>query len=301
MATALSKEGYFGFGLQSVKGSYVSPDNWLPLMDWGSRRADTVQLQNNYVALDLADSQDYQSKYFSAGQWAEGSLRFPLIPGMLTDLLAWIQDRDDDNQGMWASALIDCVYEVKKLTDMKVQRARIDLVKGEPVMCSLDVAALKLEAGSATTPSIPTAAPYVFREATVELATGGGALAEDINCEKIRIVIDNLVEEPAEGMRLVSAAAPVQLYNLSGVRCWGALSRDFVDNDVYGDFASGTEAALAIELARGAVSATISLPRILYVADDLGLPGSHEKRIVEKVDFLALGSVDGETAPVILS
>jgi len=294
MATALSKEGYFGFGIQSAKGSYVVPDNWLPLMEWGGQRGDTVQLAKNYVVLDMADNEEYQSKYFSAGQWAEGSLTFPLIPGVLSDLLAWIQERDGENQGKWASVLIDCVHEVKELTDVKVRRATIDLVKGEPAVCRLDVVGLTLEQGNPATPTMPTAAPYLFREATVRLTAGGGPLVEDINCEKIRIVIDTALEDPAEGLRLVSSAEPVVLYNLSGVRCWGALSRDFVDNSLYSDFVSGVEAALSIELVRGAVGATISLPRIV------GLPGSHEKRIVEQVEFLALGSVDGQTPPVVL-
>jgi hypothetical protein len=42
----------------------------------------------------------------------------------------------------------------------------------------------------------------------------------------------------------------------------------------------------------------IQLPRLLHTADGLGLPGSHERRLVEEVEFLALGSVDGTTAPV---
>ena len=37
--------------------------------------------------------------------------------------------QDGDNQGNGASALIDCVHEVKKLTDLKVGKAVFDLVK----------------------------------------------------------------------------------------------------------------------------------------------------------------------------
>ena len=135
----------------------------------------------------------------------------------------------------------------------------------------------------------------------MELATGGGALAEDVNCEKMRLVVDTALEDTHEGLRLAATAEPVQLYNLAGVRCWGAFSRDFVDNEVYADFATGTEAALTITLQRGEATAELALPRILYTADDLGLPGSNRQRIVEKVDFLALGSLDGETAPISLS
>jgi len=270
MPVALSHQGAFGFALQSTKGSFVQPDTWLPLIEQGRGEADTLQFQHNYVPLDFADVNAYQSKYFSAGQWAEGRLRFPLIPGAVANLFSWIQDRDSYNQGQWASAVIDCVQEIKKLTDLKVARATFDLIKGEPVICTLDVAGLKMESGTAPTPNMPTAAPYIFQEATVELATA-------------------------------ATAEPVQLYNLAGVRCWGAFSRDFVDNAVYADFASGTEAALTLTLQRGAATAELQLPRILYTADDLGLPGSHRQRIVEKVDFLALGSTDGVTPPIILA
>lgn len=302
MPVALAQEGSFGFGLQAEKGTFVSPTTWLPLMDaGGGSGGDSLRLQKNYTLLNLADMNDYESRYYSAGEWAEGVLTLPLIPGALTNLLAWLQDRDANNQGRWASVVVDCVNEVKKLTDVKVRKATIDLIRGEPVSCALDVAGLKIEGGVTPSPSLPIAAPYIFREATVELSVGGEPLAEEINCERIRLVIDNAVEPVAEGMRLVASAAPQQLYNLAGVRCIGALSRDFVDNAVYADFASGVEAALTITLARGEASAVISLPRVLYTASDLGLPGVHERRIVEKVDFVALGSVDGLTAPVVLA
>jgi hypothetical protein len=73
-----------------------------------------------------------------------------------------------------------------------------------------------------------------------------------------------------------------------------------VDSALYSDFAAGQEAALTIELVRGANTASISLPRTLYTESELGLPGSHEQRIVETVHFVALGSVDGLTPPVVL-
>ncbi len=301
MTVALAQEGSFGFGLQSEKGAYVAPSVFLPIMKRAGGAGESVRLHRNHTLLDLADSNSYQSRYFSAGEWAEGEIALPMIPGSLSSLISWIQERDADCQARWASVLIDCVHEVKKLTDVKVRRARIDLVKGQPVVCTLDLGALKIESGGVPSPNMPTAAPYIFREAIVSLATGGGNLAEDIHCERIQIVLDNTVEAMAEGMRLAPGANPRQMYNLAGVRCFGAFSRDFVDSAVYADFASGQEAALAITLSRGAVSALITLPRVLYTASDMGLPGSHDRRIVERVDFTALGSVDGVTPPVTLA
>ena len=298
MAVALAQEGAFGFGVQSAQGNYVAPSVWLPLM--GGEGADTIHWKKNYVTLDMADNNDYESRYFGVGEWAEGQITVPLIPGSITTLLSWVQDRDQDNQGKWASLLVDCVHEVKRVTDAKVQRMTLDLIKGKPVTCVLEIAGLKMESGAAAAVTMPVAAPYLYREASVEIASAGGSLTADVDCEAIRIVIDNMVEEPAEGLRLTTGSNPQQLYNLSGVRCRGAISRDFVDTALYADFVSGQEAALSVQLTRGASTATISLPRVLYTASDLGLPGSHEKRIKEQVQFLALGSVDGLTAPVVL-
>jgi hypothetical protein len=300
MAVALAHEGAFGFALQTEKGTFVTPDNWLPLMDGGHGAADTVALRKNYAPLDLADMRAYQTEYFSPGQWVEGALRFPLVPGALSDLLDWIQARDDDNQGQWASAVIDCAHAVKKITDLKVRRAILDCVVGEPVLCTLEVVGLTMEAGTTPTVAMPTEPPYLFREATVELAVGGTP-GLDGNCERLRVVVDTCLEEPEKGLRLTPSSGPMELYNLAGLRAWGSLSRDFVDSAVYADFLAGTEAALTVTLQRGAAAAEISLPRLVHVTDALGLPGSHERRIVEEVEFLALGSDDGTTPPVVLS
>jgi len=293
MAVALSKEGSFGFALQTAKGTFVAPDTWLPLLE-----AETVSQKQGYVFFDLADNNDFQSKYFSAGRWAEGLLPLPLIPGSVSNLLTWIQGRDGDNQGKWASALVDCVNTVKKLTDAKVRRARLVLEKGKPVVCLLDIVALSLEQGTAQAPAVPVAPPYLFREAAVKLATGGAAPAADANCERIEIEVDALLEDAAEGMRLRDAASPLQLYNLSGIRCAGSFDRDFVDSAVYSDFLAGTESALTVTLTRGATTCTLTLPRVVHVEDEVGLPGSAERRLVERVKFVALGSTDGATPPI---
>ncbi len=300
MAVALGHEGAFGFALQTTKGMFVAPDNWLPLMDGGRGAADTVALRSNYVPLDMADMRAFQTAYYSAGAWVEGALRFPLVPGAVSDLLDWIQARDSDNQGKWASAVIDCVHTVKKITDLKVRRATFDCALGKPVMCTLEVVGLAMATGVTPTAVMPTEPPYLFREATVELATGGTP-GLDGNCEQLRIVVDTCLEEAEKGMRLTPSSGPQELYNLAGLRAWGSLNRDFVDSAVYADFVAGTEAALAVTLQRGAATAEISLPRMLHVADGLGLPGSHERRIVEEVEFLALGSEDGTTAPAVLA
>ncbi len=297
MAVALAQDGSFGFAIQTEKGSFVTPDTWLPV----TGTQESIQLQNNYITLDMADTVGYENKYLSIGRWAEGRITVPLVPGVMANLLSWIQDRDSYNQGKWASVLVDCVNEVKKLRDVKVRSASFEFVKAKPVTCTLEVAALHIEAGTGANPVMPRTAPYIYQEADVEIATGGGSLAEDVNCEMIQIHVDNMVEDCADGMRLAASAEPLQLYNTAGCRVRGGISRDFVDNALYADFADGEEAALSIELARGANSMSLSLPRLLYVTDSLGLPGSHSRRLRERVQFVALGSTDGATAPITLA
>jgi len=286
---ALSQEGSFGFALQAEKGSFAQPDTWLPLVSLDApnqHRGESLQLRKDYKMLDSADANDYESRYYLGAEWVEGQVALPFIPGALARVFSWIQDRDGNNQCKWASVLVDCIHTVKKLADVKVRKATIDLMKGEPVRCVLDLAAGGMQIAPTPLPNIPLAAPYIFREATAHIAKDGGPLTTDEACGRFRLVMDNAVD--------------ARLSNLAGVRCRGWFSRAFVDDAIYADFASGQEAALSITLARGEARAVISLPRLLYTASDLGLPGSHEKRIVEKVDFVALGSLDGLMPPVTL-
>ena len=66
MAVALAHEGSFGFGLQSEQGSFVAPTVWLPLMKRRGGAGDGVTLRRNYTVLDMADSNGYESRYYSA-------------------------------------------------------------------------------------------------------------------------------------------------------------------------------------------------------------------------------------------
>ncbi len=299
MAVALGHAGAFGFGLQAEKGTFAAPDNWLPLREGGRGAADTVALRRNLRPLELADLRAFQTQYYSPGEWVAGTLRFPLVPGAVSDLLEWIQGRDGDNQGRWASAVIDCVHTVKQITDLKVKRASFDCRVGEPVMVELEVVGLHMESGVTPTVSMPALPPYLFREATVGLVSGGVA-GLDGHLERLELVVDTCLEAPEQGLRLTPSRGPVELYNLAGLRAGGSFRRDFVDSAVYADFATGTEAALSLTLQRDAAGAELVLPRIVYTEDGLGLPGSHERRIVEEVQFLALGSADGLTPPVVL-
>lgn len=281
-----------GIGLQESKGTYVAPTTWLPLMYEGNDDCH-MKHRRNYVVMDLADGKEYQTSYYSAGEWAEGTLRFPLAPRILSAVFSWLQDRDAENQGRWASLLLDYGATALQVTDAKVRRARIDLVRGAPVFCTLDVCGLKMEAGSRVTPSFSLTTPYVFDEVTVEIASGGGPLTADDGCQRIRIELNNMVEAPEEGRRLA---------NLTGVRCTGTLSRDFADSTLYDDFAAGQEAALLLCLERGAAAATVALPRVLYTGWGAPAPTiGGWPPVTEHVTFTALASTDGLTPPVVLA
>ena len=56
-----------------------------------------------------------------------------------------------------------------------------------------------------------------------------------------------------------------------------------------------------LRLTRGANVASFTMPRILYTQGDVHLPGRHDRRIVQRVEFTALGSEDGLTAPITLA
>lgn len=255
-------------------------------------------MEPNWVDLNLADTQDYISKHYSAGKWAAGGLTFPLVPGTETNLLSWIMDRDSDNQGKWASALIDLKRVVKKFTDTKVRTAEFTIAKGGHCSVALDVVALLIESGSAESPDFNTGAPYIYQETDVKIGVAGGAVASDSDVESITISIDNGLEDPSEGMRLRNSYAPYQLYNLSGMRVTGSVDVDFVNNGLYADFLAGTESAITLILTRGCDVCTFTLPRIRWDADNAASPGTKDSRIVEGLTFTALGSATGATPPL---
>ena len=104
--------------------------------------------------------------------------------------------------------------------------------------------------------------------------------------------------------------AAIRVKALMLIVCYAAVSSaaadmtfwlDFTDFDASPYGFGGQEAALALTLTRGVASAAITLPRVLYTGSEMGLPGAHDRRIVERVEFTALGSVDGVTAPVTLA
>lgn len=294
MAVALEQEGAFGFNLQTKQGEPLAPSVWVPLTTDDDPAGVYVKQRRNYQLLNLADGNDFEARYFEPNRWFEGRVVVPLIPGSMCSLLSWIQDRDQDNQGKWATIVAGHVNAVQRGSDVKVRRATFVLAKNLPAYVVLELVGLKLDRGTAAAVTMPTGAPYHFGEAAFELACGGAQLEPDQSIERLTITLDNAIEDPAE-------AAPQHLYNLAGVRCRATVLRDFVDDRLHADFLAGQEGALRIQLTRGASSCSIALPRTLALDDQLGLPGSHERRIMQTIQLVGLGSTDGLTAPVVLA
>ncbi len=295
---ALGEFGIFGFRVQNSKGSYLTPNVWLPLYE-----TETISYQPNYTILEWADGRGYQSQYVQAGEWAAGDIVVPEVPGVTEQLISWLMAVDSYQQGKWASVILDCEHAVKKLTDVKVVRFRVDWATGEvPVLYRITVAALLYEAGSDPSPTMPQTDPYMFNNATVQLEKGGAGLSTSTDITGIALDVDKMVQDPAMGLRLGTSLAPQQLYNTARPRVAGSFDRDFVDSAVYDDFIAGTEAALTITDTVGGNSVVHTLPRLLYREHPLGISGRHDELITEDgVGFIALGSTDGATAALGIS
>jgi hypothetical protein len=296
-------ESSFGFAVQK-RCEARAPDVWLPLLPEDEEDGDTgLQLVRHYEPIDLADNSDYETRYHTGGSWVAGRVVVPLIPGSIAALVNWIQNRDARNQGQWATCVLDRVGHVVKATDVKVARAVIRLERGRAVRVALDLLGRKCEPGRVMSPNMPTAAPYFFREARLEVAHEGGALQSEQNILRARIDIDNAVEDPKGGPDTPACVTRMgqRLRNLSGVRAWGWLERECVDSRLFDDFMAGTETAMAVVLERGASSASVVLPRLLYVGHRVPQPKTRAELLRERVDFRAFGSIDGVTAPVHLA
>lgn len=298
MSIHLGKYCAFGMKLQVSQGSYLAPDVWL-----AHEGTEGITHQPNPVVLNQADQVGYESKVYSGGKWSRGPITIPLVPGYTSDLITWIMTRDSDNQGKWASILVDCVHQIKKLTDAKVRTCSIAGEAGGHVTAALEVSALLQEAGTTPSPVFATANPYIFSgEATLQVKTGGGSYTTDATFKRWSVDIDNMVEEEAEGMRCTDSYAPQTLYNLSGQRVTATFSRDFLTNSFFADFLAGTEGALKITLQRTSLlTVVIELPRLIYDANDAGSPGATDVAIEEGVTLRALGSLDGTTAPLLVT
>jgi len=285
-----------------VEGTEAS-DNvlWVPVdatVDFRKRGNRTYPRQADYV--------EGEHLHYSAGQWAEGSVPFILVPDatVLPDLLEWIVDRDSYNQstlatvykyyerggtGVWES-YIDCV----------VRECTIGLEKGRPVSLALSVVGRKPGVAEPTVSMATVTGPFLWKECALQISLGGEALATTLDIERTEIRINNMVDDPADGLRLVSGADggqyPQHIYNHAAAEITGSLTRDFVsdalnsayDSQVADDFGSTNDGELTFTLARSGVSLLIEAHRVQW--DDPGpdFPGDNASRITQDAGWHAL-------------
>lgn len=310
MTPGLSKHTAFGFQLQTVEGTEASDDVlWIPVDG-------TVDLKKrgNRTFPRQADYQEGQHLHYSAGEWADGSVPFTLVPDatVLADLMEWIVDRDSYNQG--ALATVYKYYErgntgvYESFIDCKVREATISLEKGRPVGLSLSVVGRKPGVATPTVTMKTITGPFLWKETEVKASYGGEVLAKVLDIERAEIRIDNRVEDPGEGLRLVSdsdgGTYPVHIYNLAAAEITGSLTRDFITDaistafsqQVGDDFGSTYDAALKFTLARSGVSMVVDVNRVQWMEPGPDFPGDNETRLTQDVEWRSLWE-DTATSP----
>ncbi|MGE4406390.1 phage tail tube protein [Pseudomonas sp.] len=286
----------FAFALQTQQGTPAALASAVILPLPG---AETIQTDPHYEFLRYADDNAYENTYVERGTWAEGDVQVPLIPGSCADLFDWIITRDAYWQGKWATVWSDLVNVQKKWSDVKVARATFRFRTFQEPELTLTLRARKVETGEAIAGSIVVPQPYECKEIEFQVSWNTNTPAADTTIREVTIEIDNMVESGEDGGRITNDVYPVTLDNEMGPVVTGSLSRDFRSSAAYDAWAAGNEGSLKVVMSRGTTTATVFLPRVVWVGNDVGIPDSGFVR--EGINFRALGSTDGATAPIDLA
>ena len=293
----LGSDCFFGYDVQGAKGTAETTiANWFPLT-----ADEAVELDRNIRILEWADYRDFPAMHVSMGQFGQGTVQHALYPGLLTDWLDWVETRDADLQGKWGTMVFHIKHLTKLFYDAKVRTATIDLVKNDPVLCTLDVGALHAEDDDtdySAQVSMPTVDPYKFVESTYKWPDGSTAFNQIEACQ---IVVDNSVEDIAEGFRGDGGPYPREMYNLHGIKATGSFTLDTKNDDEWDRFRLGQTGDLNVLLTNGANTVTLDMPRTLTTRDPIHVPGRVADRVRATVEFTALGSVAGDVAPIVIS
>lgn len=306
----LSKESFFGIASQGsadVAGSYTAMSNGvlLPLT-----APESVVYNPNRDTLSMADYQDFQLEALvrSQGEWWEGDVQVALIPGSTAELIECMQTRGSYNQQYFCSMYFQqgntCI---RRLWDAKITQARFEWTKGGLCLCTLSIVAIDGDATADATGSWPGAAlPYQWKETLVELETANsGSVAADVNVEEIDVTLDNLVADPADGLRITTSNAGKlqRLYNEGGIACAGSFTRDFADALVWDDFiasAEGTKADMTLTVSRGGNSITFTIRAMSYDSASAPIAGDNRSRTALSTSFTA-HSPNGVLAPITIA
>ena len=319
MGVSLGKYGKVGWQIQSGKGVEADGTSvtWVPMAD----RPTFKRSVNQEVFRPGDRHHDVVWTYPSHHNWA-GGLPIYLVPGACTDIITLLQTRNSYNQARWMTVWKVQRNRVEVAMDVKIRTAEFTLANMGPIRVNLDLAGLsdgtnKTPAGyaSAIAGSSSTAC-YLSREITMTYATGDdddlvAGAATDYNIKSVRLTIDELVEDAAEGLRFNGSFDGYQLYNTGSPVITGSIERDHVSPQLYnaylrqgsargaGEWYNDTnDGYLQVDVARGGSSITLECPRIRYIDYEDGMLGTTVGVQTESVNFQALGSLDG-TIPAI--
>ena len=322
MGVSLGKYGLVGWQIQTEKGTEADGTSvtWVPMAD-----RPTFKKNVHQEVLRPGDRHHEQVwTYPSFHNW-EGGLPIFLMPASLTDFTTLLQTRNSYNQARWLTVWKVQRSRVEVAMDVKIRTAEFTFETQGPLRVNLDLAGLSdgenLTPTGYASPIAGTSdtACYISREISMTYATGdaddlAGGAALDNNIKAVRLTIDEMVEDPAEGLRFNGEYDGYQLYNTGSPVVRGSIDRDHVSPQLYfaylrqGSARGGgqwyeetNDGTLQIDIARGATSLTMLMPRIRYTDYDDGMLGTTVGVQTESVDFEALGSLDGTTPAITLS
>jgi len=320
MGVSLGKYGKLGWQIQSAKG--VEADGtavtWVPMAD-----SPTFKKQVNQEVFRPGDRHHEVVWTYPAYHAWGGSVPIYLVPGSVADIVTLAQTRNSYNQARWMTVWKVQRGRVEVAMDVKVRTMEFTFATTGPIRVSLDLAGLS--DGTVTRPSgyasaiagSSSTACYLAPEITMTYATGddddlAAGAAADYNIKgTVRMTIDELCEDAAEGQRFNGSFDGYQLYNSGSPVVTGSIPRDHVSPQLYfaylrqasargaGEWYEETnDGYFKVDVVRGGTSIQFECPRIRYIEYEDGMLGTTVGVQEESVNFQALGSLDG-TIPAI--
>lgn len=295
-------------GLQSAKGAtgtgVTSGIIALPLPEGAD-----LETNKNYSFFQYSGGHYGLKHYESEGQYVEGSLRMPLVPGytVTDDLYDWIWGTSGTyHQPYWGTLYRDMGNGLTETyVDVRVMSGTIEVDYGaEYAAVDLNVAGIQLPSGSgyaAGASTIFQVYPYRYSEAGVQLGVGGaygaggGALSPSNVTTNHSLEFDKMVESPGDMGTLNGTTLPYDLPAAAKPQWTGSFERIFTSTDVYDAFINEEECQYQLTLTRSGVAAcTIAMPRVVYTENPLNQPDSGIVR-EDGISFQALEATDGST------
>jgi hypothetical protein len=309
-----------GMAIQSAKGTLATS----PTVLFNINEDTSLDYNKNYTFFQYADGlYGGLTHYHSGGAWSEGTLRLPLVPGMLlhaggvggysepavaandiSDVGTWAfarqaLDATYYGQSLYATIFRDMGNKAERFGDCKVASGRLAVNFGELAMLDLNIIGAAKPVAWAT-PGAPSTAtverpPYRYSHASIAL---DGILAGNADqlTNNHAIEFDNMVVSPGDMGALWGQECPVYLPNAELTRFQVTFDRMFYDSGIYDKYLAETTSSYALFLTQSTggktYNVTILFPRTLYTAAPMTIPGSG---MVNQggIAFQALGTVSG--------